>query len=128
MSDADNTISFSSTASASLTVYDTAIGLISSYRGDDYSSNTWDGDSSVDGWLGLAYDPSNDEYNILKRMYDYGYMDSMIFSLYVDLGDTSTLSIGETSSDPTWYTSADPDAILWGADIVGFMVTTTPST
>lgn len=55
-------------------------------------------------------------------------MDSMIFSLYVDLGDTSTLSIGETSSDPTWYTSADPDAILWGADIVGFMVTTTPST
>lgn len=60
MSEADNTISFSSTASASLTVSDTAIGLISSYRGDDYSSNTWDGDSDVDGWLGLAYDSSND--------------------------------------------------------------------
>jgi hypothetical protein len=65
MSNSDNTISFSSSADASLTVDSTAIGLISSYSGDDYSSNTWDGDSYVDGWLGLAYDTSNPEYNIL---------------------------------------------------------------
>lgn len=55
-------------------------------------------------------------------------MDSLYFSLAVDLGDDSTLSIGETSSSPTWYTSTDPDALLWGANVVGFMVTTNPST
>lgn len=68
MSDVDNTISFSSTTTASLTVYLTAVGLISSYSGSDYSSNTWDGDLYVDGWLGLAYDTSNSDYNILERM------------------------------------------------------------
>ncbi len=65
MSDTDNTISFSSSAAASLTVSSTAIGLISSYSGSDYSSDTWDGDSYVDGCLGLAYDSANPEYNIL---------------------------------------------------------------
>jgi hypothetical protein len=55
-------------------------------------------------------------------------MDSLLFSLAVDLGDDSTLSIGESSSSPTWYTSADPDGLLWGANVVGFMVTTNPST
>lgn len=39
------------------------IGLISSYFGDDVESGTWDGDSNVDGWLGLA--PSSYTYNML---------------------------------------------------------------
>jgi len=75
LSDDDVTVSFSSDADTDtdITVDDLYIGLISTYSGDDYTDNTWDGDSYVDGWLGLALDTTSETtegYNFLTALYN----------------------------------------------------------
>lgn len=93
MSSADMSVSFDSTWAGTYDATSYTCGLISSYSGDDYVDNTWDGDSDVDAWLGLALDHegSNESYNILYRLQQQADITNMLFNIDVDLGGTSTL-------------------------------------
>lgn len=127
-SSADLSVSFDSTWSNTLDADSFKVGLISAYSGDDYSSNTWDGDSNVDAWLGLALDHSgsNESYNILYDLQQQGTFDDLLFSMKVDLGGSSTLALGQSSASPQWYPSKRTN--IFAADIVGFMVSNSPTT
>ena len=69
ISNADVDVSFDSTW-ASTDANSMSVGLISAYSGSDYDSTdlTWDGDAYVDGWLGLAPNSVNANYNVLARL------------------------------------------------------------
>lgn len=105
-----------------------SVGLISAYSGTDYDGTelTWDGDAYVDGWLGLAPNSVNADYNVLGRLDTQGQMDAQKFYLTVDYGGDSELFIGQESSAPAWYSSESADR--WSAYVDGFMVTGMPST
>jgi hypothetical protein len=95
ISDSDVDVSFDSTW-ASTDASGMSVGLISAYSGTDYDGTelTWDGDAYVDGWLGLAPNSVNADYNVLGRLDTQGQMDAQKFYLTVDYGGDSELFIG----------------------------------
>lgn len=121
LSEADMDFSFDSTW-ATLYGSNASVGLVNAYSGTAYIDTTWDGDASIDGWLGLAGGTNN----LLNILQTDNMLDTRYFSLEVQLQQTSVFEIGSTSSSPVWYPSADSS--LYAANIVGFMVTRSPDT
>ena len=132
LTDVDATFSFDSTFSGSLDATATTVGLISTYSGNDYVDSTWAGASYTNAWLGLAIDRTSSTTMLQNIFYNLNQqdpvdMDTMVFNLVVDFGNTNEFNVGVSSdSGLSYFTSVSSE--YFAVNIDGFMVTTQPTT